>query len=423
MTKRSTRPEKNVNRQKVKKLAEIVEPDRKEALRQGIREYLDSVCLGILSALMQGEIEELCGRKYERNPRREYTRHGYQTGHVAVLSGGKNEIERPRARNVIKDEEAKLKTYDAFSSKQVLDERALALISAGVSARQFQKTLERGLRKQGVSASAISRRVIRRAQISLEDFEQRRWDKTRFVALILDGVKVGRVMVVACIGVDLSGRKHILGVHPGATENERVCRDLIRKLIERGLNPDGNYLFVTDGSKALRAAIERTFGKEAVFQRCQEHKIRDVQAYVPFKMREQLRSQLQAAYNTRSYHEASRRLQAIRSSLGKYEQAKNSLTEGLEDTLTLHRLGIWGGLKDSLRTTNIIESAFARLRKKTGNVTNWQDEEQVNRWMAHGLLQVEENFRIVPGRRTLTRLQQRLNQAYAARDCGRFASC
>jgi putative transposase len=414
--KRTPRVDDHVNRHEVKKVAEILGSDYKTAMQQGVREYLDVICIKLLKAFMQGEITELCGIRYAHDPQRQFTRHGYQKGAVTVLGGGKQPIERPRARNVGTGAEAVLDTYETFSNSQVLDEQTLALLGAGVSSRQFEKTIENRLRRRGISASAVSRRVIRSAQDSLEKFEQRRWDKTRFVSLLFDGVRVGNVMVIACIGVDLGGKKQVLGVHPGATENARVCRDLIRKLVDRGLDPDGHYLFVVDGSKALRAAIVETFGQEAVIQRCQEHKIRDVQAYLPFAMREKVRTKLQAAYNTRSYREASERLQEVRSQLGKYEQAKNSLTEGLEDTLTLHRLGIWGGLKDSLRTTNIIESAFASLRKKTRNVTNWQDEPQVNRWMAHGLLDIEQRFRTVQGRRTLTRLKQRLEQAYSARN-------
>jgi transposase-like protein len=412
--KSSTRTANHVNRHEAKQLGETIGCDHKKAIEQGVREYLEANCLQVLRALMEGEVKSLCGSRYQHDRNRENSRHGYQKGNVTVLGGGKQAIERPRVRNVQADKEVLLQTYNAFSNKQVFDEEALALISAGVSTRQVQNVLKKSLRRSGVSASAVSSRVIRSAQASLEHFETRRWNKTKFVALLFDGVKVGKVMVLACIGVDLGGKKHVLGVVPGATENERVCRDLIRKLIDRGLNPDGCYLFVVDGSKALRRAIWNTFGQEAVIQRCQEHKIRDVQAYLPFNLRDALRTKLQAAYNTRSYDEASRRLQAVRSWLGKYEQAKNSLTEGLEQSLTLHRLGIWGGLKDSLRTTNIIESTFASLRKKTHNITNWQDEDQVNRWMAHGLLDIEKRYRTVPGHRTLTRLKNQLKDAYKA---------
>lgn len=412
---RSTRSNNYVKRQQARRLGTIIGDDHALAIQQGVQEYLQDICVAVLNALMEGELTELCGRRYEHQADREFTRHGYQQGSVTVVGGGKEPIEKPRARNVKTGTEVELSSYKAFSDQQVLDERALALIGGGVSARQYQKVLEKSLRRKGVSASSISRRVIRSSQTALEIFENRRWDKTKFVALLFDGVRVGRNMVVACVGVDLSGRKHVLGVHPGASESAIVCRDLIRKLIDKGLDADGNYLFVVDGSKALRTAIRDKFGQEAVFQRCQEHKIRDVQAYVPFKERERYRSLLLAAYNTRSYKQASDRLQKIRLKLSLVsEQAEKSLVEGLEDTLTLHRLGIWGGLKDSLKTTNIIESTFASLRRKTANVSNWQDEQQVNRWMAQGLLQIEQRYRTVQGHRTLTKLKASLKKQYNA---------
>jgi putative transposase len=411
----TSRSRNQVNRRQVKALSEVLGTDFKEALRLGVREYLQSLLFDIAKALMAGEVSSLCGEPHERVPDRKHTRHGYQKGTTVTLDAAKTHIERPRVRNVQTNEETVLETYKAINNKAFLDERTLALVSAGLPERQFAAVLEKGLKRVGVSPSAISRRVIRSTQISLEQFEQRRWEKHRFVALLFDGVKVGRTMVVACIGVDLGGRKHVLAVHPGATESARVCRDLIRKLIDNGLDVDGNYLFVVDGSKALRSAIQDRFGKEAVFQRCQEHKIRDVESYLPYKERDRIRSRMQSAYNNRSLGEASKRLQDVRFDLSLLsDQAVKSLTEGLDDTLTLHRLGIWGGLRDSLRTTNIIESAFSTLRKKTKNITNWQDEPQVNRWMAHGLMEAEKKFRKVQGRRTLTRLRRKLEERYSA---------
>lgn len=411
----TTRSNKHVNRRATKSLSEIVGSDFKEALEMGVRTYLQRLLLHAAEALMDGEITELCGSKYERNPGREYSRHGYQQGVIAAFDGSKMSVERPRARNSKARSEAILETYQAFHDKAFLDERALALISAGLPERQFINIVEKGLKKSGVSRSAVSRRVVRSTQASLEHFESRTWDKHRFVALLFDGVRIGKCLVVACVGVDLGGHKHVLGIQPGATENAIVCRDLIRRLAERGLDLDGNYLFVVDGSKALRAAIIEHFGNEAVFQRCQEHKIRDVEAYLPFKERDRFRSRIQAAYNIRSYSEASKRLQSIRSDLSLIsQQAVSSLTEGLEDTLALHKMGIWGGLRQSLRTTNIIESTFSALRTKVRNVSNWQDEPQIKRWLAEGLMRAEKRFKRVPGHRTLTRLRQKLKDLYAA---------
>jgi len=412
--KSTSRSKTRVNRKTVNDLAKLIGADYRIAIETDIRQYLQKILLQIAEALMAGEITELCGPRYERDAQRTHVRHGYQKGVIIGSDGAKVEVERPRARTRT-NQEANLKTYEMLNQKTVLDERALALISAGVSERQFASVLEKGLKKKGVSRSSVSRSIIRSTFDSLKVFQERTWEKHKFVALLFDGVRVGRCLVVACVGVDLSGRKHILGVRPGATENEIVCRDLIRNLVDRGLNADGNYLFVLDGSKALRAAIEERFGHEVVVQRCQEHKIRDVEGYLPRSERPRFRMRANAAFNARSYEEASKRLQKLRSELSLLSHhAVNSFTEGLEDMLTLHKLRIWGGLRDALRTTNIIESAFSTLRKKTHNVTNWQDEPQIERWLAHGLLQIEKRFKTVPGHRTLTRLRRELNDRYAA---------
>lgn len=386
----------------------------KEILREGVQEYLERRSLEIIQQTIRDEVESLCGPRYAHDAERQYTRHGYQPGFVTALQGGKQSIVKPRVRSTQTGNEAELQTYLAFRDNKLLDEQLVALIETGVSTRDLRRTFKRTLRKRGISASAVSRRIIQSAELAQKHLLERRWDGVTFVALLLDGIRFGNTLLLACVGIDQSGQKHVLGIHPGGSEQELVCTRFVRSLIERGLNPDGAYLFVIDGSKGLRNAIENCFGKQALIQRCQQHKIEDVVAHLPFKERDSVRAKMQAAYNTRSYTIASERLQDIRASLHKYEQARNSLIEGLEETLTLHKLGIWGGLKDSLRTTNIIESTFSTLRRKTRNVTNWQDQSQVNRSVAMGLLSIEKNYRRVPGYRSLTRLKAKLSAHYSA---------
>jgi transposase-like protein len=212
--------------------------------------------------------------------------------------------------------------------------------------------------------------------------------------------------VIACIGIDTNGRKHVLGLRVGATENEIVCRDLIRDLIERGLNSSTPYLFVVDGSKALIAAIRAAFGQDAAIQRCQEHKIRDVQGYLPVRLRAEFRDKLQAAYNQRSESAALKRLDRIRLELSLIsDNAVNALTEGMTETVTLHRLGITGLLRQSLRTTNIIESAFSSVRRYMGRVSNFRDEAQRELWITRSLLEAEKHFRSLRGSRQLRKLR------------------
>jgi transposase-like protein len=232
-----------------------------------------------------------------------------------------------------------------------------------------------------------------------------------FVALILDGVHVQQRQIICCVGIDMNGKKHVLAVRVGATENEVVCRDLIRDLIERGLTPTKEYLFVVDGSRALIAAIRAAFGQDAFIQRCQEHKIRDVQAYVPHRLRAEFREKMQAAYNQKTEKRAYERLAKIRLELSLIsENAANSLTEGMHETLTLHRLQITGFLKASLRTTNIIESAFSSVRRYMGRVTHFRDESHRELWTIRSLLEAQRHFRTLRGHRQLRKLRQRMRE-------------
>ena len=359
-------------------------------------------------------MENLCGKKYERDSNRGAVRWGSQPGTIQIR-GTKERIAKPRVRTADGKNEIDLETYAAFNRKSAIQDEVIARIGSGVSTRRYVQTIQKELRKRGVSKSAVSRQIIAASKLALDAMMQRRWDGMHFVALMFDGIRIGKTHVVASIGIDKSGRKHILGWNLGSTENHVVCRDLIRRLVECGLDVDSPYLFVIDGSKALLLAIKETFGVHAVVQRCQEHKIRDVEGYLGAKQAKLFRIKLQTAYNEKSYHAASKRLQKIRwELLSVSEKAANSLTEGLESTLTLHRLGIAGGVRESLRTTNIIESSFARLRQYTRNVTNWSDGDQVERWLAFGLLKVEAGYRQLPGYRQLARLHEMLAKELTA---------
>lgn len=323
------------------------------------------------------------------------------------MRGVKEGINKPRVRTADGKAEIDLETYSTLNSKNAINDELISKVTSGVSTREFSKTISKHLRAKGVSKSSVSRRVIESSQKALENFNQRRWNKMQFVAILLDGISLGETHVVAAIGIDKSGHKHILGWQPGSTENEVVCRDLIRRLVDNGLDVNAGYLFVIDGSKALRKAVRLVFGNHSVIQRCQEHKIRDVEGYLPFAKRKIVRIKLQAAFNESTYKKASGRLRKIREELLRInEPAANSLTEGLDELLTLHKLGINGGVRESLRTTNIIESAFARVRANTKHISNWNDVPQVDRWLGLIAPKVEKGFHRLPGFRQLAKLKK-----------------
>jgi putative transposase len=408
---RSTRPDGSVNSLSLPELKAVLGPQYENVIRRGCADAFAALSRLVAEALIHGEVEDLCGPKHSRKTSGEAVRWGAQRGAITV-QGVKEPIAKPRVRSADGKHEIDLESYSAFSKKDVLRDQAIALIGAGVSGRQFAKTIRKELRHHGISKSAVSRRVIQATKLTLDQFLARRWDKHNFVAILIDGVHVGKAHVIAAIGVDKLGYKHILGWKVGTTESAVACRDLLRRLAESGLDLDRPYLFVLDGSKALKSAVEERFGAGVPIQRCQEHKIKDVEGYLPVPLRKRFRILIQAAYNERTYAAASIRLQRIRFQLLSIsEPAANSLTEGLEQTLTLHKLGINGGVHRSLRTTNIIESAFSGLRRRIKDVSSWSDSQHVERWIAFGLSKAEESFRRLPGHRQLSKLHRLVNAA------------
>jgi transposase-like protein len=395
------------------KLLEILGPlDLQYVIEDGLNTYIGSGTRLLLELLMQAETQALCGKWYERSRKRGGLRWGSEEG-TAIYDGAKRAVTRPRVR-IARDleggtVEVPLASYAGMNRKELIDGPLTAAILAGVSKRKYASLLERALEAKGVSKSAISRRAIAATKPTVEEFRKKRLDSLDLVVLLFDGIHIAKKQMIACIGIDMNGRKHVLGLRVGATENDIVCRDLIRDLVERGVSSDKPYLFVVDGSKALVAAIRAAFGQDAAVQRCQEHKIRDVQAYVPVKLRRPLRDKMYAAYNEPSEKLAFKRLSEIRAELAPIsENAVNALTEGLYETLTVHRLKVKGYLRKSLRTTNIMESAFSSVRRYMGRVSRFRDEAQIELWVTRSILEAERHFRQLSGHRQLKKLRDNL---------------
>lgn len=402
-----------VNKNQQQRLLELLNLDWQSAMERAPVDILAQFSKYLHSLLMEAEVRTKCGERYERNPEREFVRHGTQRGSI-VTHGGSEQIVRPRVRKADQSREEPLETYSAFTNRCGLAEHALAAILSNVPTRQYAKLLERGLQKRGVSKSSVSRKALAATKEQLNQFLSRRLEKLNLVALFVDGIHVARRHLIVCIGVDTSGRKHLVAVRLGATENFVVCRDLFSEMVDRGLDPTRQYLFIVDGSKALNQIIKAMFGDDAFIQRCQEHKIRDVQGYVPHKLRSALRSQMQAAYNEKTEKSALKRLHDIRNQLSLIsEAAANSLTEGLLETLELHRLGVTGALRTSLRTTNIIEAAFSAARKRMVNPTRHRNEASIHTWTTRALLVAEKHFRILPGHRQIAKLQRKLEAPHS----------
>ncbi len=271
----------------------------------------------------------------------------------------------------------------------------------------------------GLSASTVSRRFIRASATKLRELGERRLEAYDIVALVLDGKTFADDALVIALGITLRGEKVILGFVQTASENERVCAAFLRELVDRGLRTEDGLLVVLDGAKGLRKAIQTVFGAQAVVQRCQWHKRENVVRSLPKGQQPAWRRTLQAAYERPTYAEAKAALLRVRTDLRVLnESAVRSLEEGLEETLTLHRLGLFGPLGTSLKTTNCLESLLAQVGAYTDTVDRWRSSDQKQRWVASALLTIEPCLRRIKGYRHLPLLRVALQREIASNTQG-----
>jgi transposase-like protein len=400
-----------VSKERKETLTELLDLDSKKLVRASVHEYLHEMMLFTAELLMNKEVMELAGGRYRRNKERDCQRWGSQPG-CGILLGQKIPLMKPRVRTT-GGSEVELKTYEALNSPELLNEGAAARLITGVSTRRYPKTVEKLLRGKGIGRQTISSRGAQEMARQLEEFQTRSFEGAEFVTIFMDGIGLGERICVAAVGMDKDGKKHVLGFEQGSTENSGTCRKLLSNLIDRGiLDADESYLFVIDGGKALLKAIKEVFGNRSEVQRCAEHKKRNVEDQLPKQMHRIFREKFTAAFSKKSHKEAEREFAKLRRELEKagYRKAATSLLEGSSQLLTLHKLGITGTLRRSLCTTNSIESLFSAGRYYMRNVKRWRNEEQMDRWLAAGLLEAERNLRSVPGYTQIPKLRAALKQ-------------
>jgi putative transposase len=361
------------------------------AAREGMRDLADRMGLELMKLAV--EQERIAATE---GPERVGWKHGSQPGFVH-WNGRKVAFPNLRARS-FDGEEVKLGSYAKFQEDGVTGRLALRDMMRGVSTRDYGQGVEGFLRGYGMTRSSVSRAFIRASEAKLTELMERDLSKLDLAALFMDGVGFDGHLLIVAMGVDAKGGKHALGLWQGATENQVVCQELLNDLIRRGLDPEGRYLFVIDGGKGLRAAIQRTFGKRGEVQRCQEHKKRNVAEHLPPHRQGEFRRKMAAAYGMTSYAEAKASLEALVRELERLNpSAAASLREGMEETLTLHRLQVPAALRVSLSTTNPMESPFATVRERTNRVKRWRDGTQAQRWAASALLRAETKWRRLRG--------------------------
>jgi len=326
--------------------------------------------------------------------------HGTQPGCVQ-LADRKVKVKRPRLRHKTEGE-VKVPAYEMLRQDRGLGQHLLGALLRGVSTREYQEVLPQMAETVGVSRSAISRKAVEASVEQLQQLQERRWDNVELLVIYIDGQRFAEHHIISAVGVDAAGRKHILGIEPGATENSAAVKRLLTHLRDHGLPTDRRYLFVIDGAKALRAAIEEVFGGNQPVQRCRNHKVRNVLEELPQAQRGQALNVMRAAWKVKTAEEGEKRLQQLARFLERdYESAARSLREGLKEMFTLQRLQIPEGLHKCLATTNVIESPQGGVERRTHNVTRWRDAEMVQRWVASAWLLTEKHFRRIDGHANL----------------------
>jgi len=375
----------------------------------GVREDIEALAaqigLTIMKAVMNREVESELGQW----GRQKAYRHGQQQGYI-VYGGRKVAVQRPRMRN--KDnQEVALKSYQAFQSDGRMQRAVARKLMRQCSSRNYEGALEECLDGYGIKRSSVSRHFKVTTAAELKELLERPVPPD-LLAVLIDAKYFPKQCIIVALGIDKEGRKHVLGLWEGATENAAVVKGLLEDLVARGLETQRKLLVVMDGGKALRKAVQQVLGENAVVQRCRVHKQRNVVEHLPKEKQGQAIWRLRAALDKAEPKVAEKELRKVVSWLEDISpMAARSLQEGLEETLTLQKLGVNRRLAQCLSSTNMIESCFSHAGSLLHRVKRWHDGRMVLRWAAATLKAAEKSFRRVRAFEHLGSLEQALNDS------------
>jgi putative transposase len=365
-------------------------------LRKGVGELIRQAGLQLMDLMMQEEVRELVGERSQRQAERTASRWGNERGYCVVM-GQKVPIQRPRVRTT-DDKEVRLGSYEMFHRGEPLTETVWEKLMLGLSTRKYDQAIRQFTEAYGLEKSAISEHFIEASRKKLKDMMDRRLDKTRLCALLIDATPFAGQQMVAALGIDEYGRKMILGIRQGATENAAVVGELLGDLVDRGLDFTEPRLYILDGAKALSTAVKKHAGESAPIQRCQVHKRRNVLDHLTEEQKPEVAKKLNAAYALEDYAAAKQALNVVhRELMDLNPSAARSLGEGMEETLTVHRLHLPMQLRKTMASTNVIESAFSIVEQVCKNVKRWHGGDQRERWVGSGLMVAEKQFRRITG--------------------------
>ena len=371
-----------------------------QSASQVVEHVIHEIGHQMLEQILMLSAEQVAGARTPGKASGDVRYHGTQAGCVQ-LADRKVKVKRPRLRHKTEGE-VKVPAYERLREDRGLGQHMLGALLRGVSTREYQEVLPQMAETAGVSRSAISRKAVEASEEQLQQLQERRWEQTEILVIYVDGQRFAEHHLISAVGVDAEGRKHILGIEPGATENAACVKRLLIHLRDQGLPTDRKYLFVIDGAQALRAGIEEVFGNDQPVQRCRNHKVRNVLAELPQEQHGQALNLMRAAWKVKTAEEGEQRLEQFARFLEHdYESAARSLREGMKEMFTLQRLKIPESLHKCLATTNIIESPQGGVERRTHNVTRWRNADMVQRWTASAWLLTEKHFRRIDGHANL----------------------
>jgi transposase-like protein len=376
-------------------------------LRKGVGELVRQAGLQLMDLLMQEEVRELVGERSQRQTERTANRWGSEQGYCVVM-GQKVPVKRPRVRTV-EDKEIRLGSYELFHRGEPLTETVWEKLMLGLTTRKYGEAVRQFTEAYGLEKSAVSEHFIEASRAKLKEMMERRLEKTRLCALLIDATPFEGQQMVAALGIAQDGRKMILGIRQGATENATVVGELLGDLVNRGLDFLEPRLYVLDGGKALTTAVKKYAGESAAIQRCQVHKRRNVLDHLTDEQKPGVAKRLNAAYAQEDYAAAKQELNKLhRELMDLNPSAARSLGEGMEETLTVHRLHVPVQLRKTLACTNVIESAFSIVETVCRNVKRWHGGDQRERWVGSGLWVAQKQFRRITGHKQIPALIREL---------------
>src|SRR3954452_5104406 len=360
-----------------------------------------------MELLMQEEVREVVGERSQPQAERTASRWGSEQGYCVVM-GQKVPVQRPRVRS-IEDKEVRLGSYELFHRGEPLTETVWEKLMLGLSTRKYGQAVRQFTEAYGLEKSAVSEHFIEASRAKLKHMIESRLDKLRLCALLIDATPFEGQQMVAALGIDQDGRKMILGIRQGATENATVVGELLGDLVNRGLDFSEPRLYVLDGGKALTTAVKKHAGESSAIQRCQVHKRRNVLDHLTDEEKPAAAKRLNAAYALEDYAAAKLALNKLhRELMDLNPSAERSLEEGMEETLTIHRLHVPMQLRKTLASTNVIESAFSIVERVCRNVKRWRGGDQRERWVGSGLLVAQKQFRRITGYKQIPALIREL---------------